>query len=92
MNINITSMPGIHDSLNMAAASELNYREVKQEPAVTNEESQKKREVEEFKKSIRDAVTMDSTEVRDFLFMLIGSSVKIRPEANNSGSIVNMMA
>ena len=91
MNINIASMPGIHDSFAMAAASDITNREVTQ-PVINQENLRSQRENKEFRQAITEAVTMDTAEVREFLFMLIGASVQVRPEITNTGSRINMTA
>ena len=92
MNINITAMPGINDSYNMAAATDSNYRDVKKQPASENDETRSRKDNQEFKQAITEAVTMDTAEVREFLFMLIGASIEVRPENNSTGSKINMVA
>ena len=91
MNINITSLPGIHDTYNPAVASDGSYREVKQPVQKTENVLDEKRQ-QEMRQSIHEAVTMDTAEVRDFLFMLIGASVKVKPETNNTGNTINRIA
>lgn len=91
MNINITSLPGIHDTYNPAVASDSSYREVKQPVQKTENVLDEKRE-QELRKSIHEAVTMDTAEVRDFLFMLIGASVRVKSETNNTGNTINRIA
>jgi len=48
--------------------------------------------VQQEKEKIIKAVTMDVNEVKDFLFMLIGANVKIKPENDNSGALINRLA
>ncbi|HPS59046.1 MAG TPA: hypothetical protein PK514_13150 [Spirochaetota bacterium] len=91
MNINITSLPGIHDAYNPAIVPDSNYREVKQPVQKTEDVLNEKRQ-REFKESIHKAVTMDTAEVRDFLFMLIGASIKVKPETENTGNMINRIA
>ena len=91
MNINVTSLPAIHETYNPAVASDSNYREVKLPARNTDDALDEKRQ-QELRKSIHEAVTMDSAEVRDFLFMLIGASVKVKPETANTGSMINRIA
>ncbi len=91
MNINITSLPGIHDKYNPAVAIDSTYREVKQ-PVQKTEDVQNEKRQQEFRESIHEAVTMDTAEVRDFLFMLIGASVKVKPETNHTGNMINRIA
>lgn len=91
MNINITSLPGIHDTYNPAVVSDSSYREVKQPVQKIDNAIDEKRQ-EELRRSIHEAVTMDTAEVRDFLFMLIGASIKVKPETNNTGNTINRIA
>lgn len=91
MNINLTSLPGIHDSYNPAIASDSSYREVKMPVQKTESPLDEKRD-QELRQSIHEAVTMDTAEVRDFLFMLIGASVKVKPETGNTGHMINRIA
>ena len=91
MNINITSLQGIHDAYNPAVIPENSIRDVKQ-PVQKTEDILNEKKQQEFRKSIHEAVTMDTAEVRDFLFMLIGASVTVKPETNNTGNIINKMA
>ena len=47
--------------------------------------------VRQEKEKILQAVTMDANEVKDFLFMLIGAGVKVKPENDNSGVLINRL-
>jgi len=47
--------------------------------------------VRQEKEKIIKAVTMDVNEVKDFLFMLIGANVKVKPEHDNSGALINRL-
>jgi predicted transcriptional regulator len=47
--------------------------------------------VKQEKEKILQAVTMDVNEVKDFLFMLIGAGVKVKPENDNSGVLINRL-
>ena len=91
MNINITSLPGIHETFNPAVASDSSYREVKMPVQKTDNPLEEKRD-QEMRRSIHEAVTMDTAEVRDFLFMLIGASIKVKPETGNTGHAINRIA
>jgi len=48
-------------------------------------------EKEEYQDKIQQAVTMDVNEVKDFLFMLIGAEVKVKPDSDNSGALINRL-
>ncbi len=50
------------------------------------------REKEHIQEKIQQAATMDVNEVKDFLFMLIGAEVKVKPENDNSGALINRLA
>ena len=47
--------------------------------------------VQQEKEKIQKAVTMDVTEVKNFLFMLIGAGIKAKPENDNSGVLINRL-
>ena len=47
--------------------------------------------VRQEKERILKAVTMDVNEVKDFLFMLIGAGIKVKPENDNSGILINRL-
>lgn len=49
-------------------------------------------EKEKIREKIQQAATMDVSEVKDFLFMLIGAEVKVKPEQDNSGTLINRLA
>ena len=57
--------------------------------AVNNEGIQ--HEKQQIREKIHEAVMMDLAEVQNFLFMLIGAEVKVKPENNNSGSLINRL-
>jgi len=76
----------------MAAATDTNYREVKNQPIKEKTDTPSQKENREFKEAITEAVTMDTAEVREFLFMLIGASLKMTPENNTAGSRIDMVA
>ena len=47
--------------------------------------------VKQEREKILSATTMDVHEVKDFLFMLIGAGVKVKPENDNSGVLINRL-
>ncbi len=48
-------------------------------------------ERQQIREKIHEAVMMDLAEVQNFLFMLIGAEVKVKPENNHSGSLINRL-
>ncbi len=95
MNINFTAINDAAEPINLRLRSESSVnREVqKNTPAKTSTEDPTLREKElEFKRKIQEETTMDVNEVKDFLFMLIGAEIKVKPESNISGSIINRVA
>ncbi len=95
MNINFTAFNEMAEAVNLRLRSESNVnREVpKNTPAKTDTEDLALREKElEFKQKIQQDTTMDVNEVKNFLFMLIGAEIKVKPENSISGSVVNRIA
>ena len=95
MNINLTAFNDMAEAVNLRRRSESNVnREVpKNTPAKTDTEDLALREKEiEFKQKIQQDTTMDVNEVKNFLFMLIGAEIKVKPENSFSGSVVNRIA
>jgi len=95
MNINFTAYSDMAEAVNLRLRSESNVnREVREiTPAKTDTEDLALREKElELKRKIQEDTTMDVTEVKNFLFMLIGAEIKVKPESGISGSVVNRMA
>ncbi|HPF07268.1 MAG TPA: hypothetical protein PK293_14605 [Spirochaetota bacterium] len=95
MNINFTAYNDMAEAVNLRLRSESNVnREVREiTPAKTDTEDLALREKElELKRKIQEDTTMDVTEVKNFLFMLIGAEIKVKPESGISGSVVNRMA
>ena len=95
MNINFTSYNDMAEALNLRLRSESNVnREV---PKVTSAEKDtvdlalREKELE-LKRKIQEDTTMDVNEVKNFLFMLIGAEIKVKPESSMSGSVVNRIA
>jgi RNA polymerase-interacting CarD/CdnL/TRCF family regulator len=94
MNINITSNYDTAEAMNIRLlADRSKNREV--DNAIANNESIANetisREKEKIQEKIQQAVTMDVSEVKDFLFMLIGAEVKVKPENDNSGALINRL-
>jgi len=46
----------------------------------------------ELKRQILEDTTMDINEIKNFLFMLIGSEIKLKPENNTSGAMLDRIA
>lgn len=95
MNINFTAFNEMAEAVNLRLRLESNVnREVpKNTPAKTDTEDLALREKElEFKQKIQQDTTMDVNEVKNFLFMLIGAEIKVKPENSISGSVVNRIA
>lgn len=94
MNINVKSNYDTADAMNIRMFSDKKNREV--DNAIANHESiadeTLRLEKDKFKEKIQQAVTMDVSEVKDFLFMLIGAEVKVKPENDNSGALINRLA
>jgi len=94
MNININSNYDSADAMNIRLFSDKKNREV--DVALPKNESISEEEIrlekEKIKEKIQQAVTMDVNEVKDFLFMLIGSEVKVKADQENSGSMINRLA
>jgi hypothetical protein len=94
MNINIKSNYDTADAMNIRLFSDkLKNREV--DTAIAADETianeTLKLEKEKFREKIQQASTMDVSEVKDFLFMLIGAEVKVKPENDNSGVLINRL-
>lgn len=51
-----------------------------------------KKEHRELQEKIHDEVMMDSKEVKDFLFMLIGANLKLKGNNNAAGKLINKLA
>ena len=95
MNVNFTAYNDMAEAVNLRLRSESNVnREVQMStPAKTDTEDRALREKElELKRKIQENATMDVTEVKNFLFMLIGAEIKVKPESGMSGSVVNRIA
>jgi len=94
MNINITSNYDTAEANNIRLFSDkTKNREV--ETAAANNESitneTLRLEKEKFQEKIQQATTMDVSEVKDFLFMLIGAEVKVKPENDHAGTLINRL-
>jgi hypothetical protein len=81
-NYDITEMPNIS-----VLSGKVKNREV--DTTANNEMMQMERQA--LKEKIQDAVMMDLSEVKNFLFMLIGAEVKVKPENVHSGSLINRL-
>ena len=95
MNININSNYDTAEAMNIRLfADKSKNREV--DYAIANNESTANEtirlEKDKFQEKIQQAATMDVSEVKDFLFMLIGAEVKVKPENDNSGALINRLA
>ncbi len=91
MNINIKSYYDSPEAVNIRLSSDkARNREV--DIAISNNRHITDESVKLEKEKIQQAATMDVHEVRDFLFMLIGAEVKVKPENDNSGMLVNRLA
>ena len=95
MNINLTAFSEMTDAVNLKLRSEGSVnREVQNTTPVKKETENlvlKEKELQ-LKREIQESLTMDVNEVKDFLFMLIGAEVKLKPENSLSGSNVNRIA
>lgn len=95
MNINVKSNYETAEAINIRLFSDkLQNREVDTAKANIKSIADKSLSVEKDKiqEKIQQAVTMDVSEVKDFLFMLIGAEVKVKPENDNSGTMINRLA
>lgn len=95
MNINVKSNYDTAEAINIRLFSDkLKNREVDSAKADITSIADETLKVEKDKiqEKIHQAVTMDVSEVKDFLFMLIGAEVKIKPENDNSGTLINRLA
>lgn len=95
MNINFTAYNDMTEAVNLRLKSESSVnREVPViTPAKTDTEDLAIREKElELKRKIQEDTTMDVNEVKNFLFMLIGAEIKVKPESSMSGVLVNRIA
>mgnify|MGYP007068279092 CR=1 FL=1 len=95
MNINIKSNYDTAEAINVRLFSDkVKNREV--DSAIANNQSiadeTLRLEKDKIQEKIQQAVTMDVSEVKDFLFMLIGAEVKVKPESENSGALINRLA
>jgi hypothetical protein len=59
-------------------------------PATKNDLNISQKEIE-LKRQILEETTMDINEIKNFLFMLIGSEIKLKPESEATGKLVNRM-
>lgn len=82
-NYDITEMPNIRLSAGTTKNRDVNTT------IENNELAQLERQ--QIKEKIHEAVMMDLTEVQNFLFMLIGAEVKVKPETHHSGSLINRL-
>jgi len=95
MNINFTAYNEMAEAVNLRLRSESNVnREVPViTPAKTDTVDLALREKElELKRKIQEETTMDVNEVKNFLFMLIGAEIKVKPENSIPGTLVNRIA
>ena len=89
MNINISNYD-INEVINIKPISDRNHNKDVDSAKVTNDIFNEKI-VQQEKEKIFKAVTMDVNEVKNFLFMLIGAGIKLKPENNNSGMLINRL-
>lgn len=95
MNINIKTNYDTAETINIRLfADKLKNREVDSIKADNDNiaDGILKSEKDRFQEKIQQAATMDVAEVKDFLFMLIGAEVKVKPENDNSGTLINRLA
>ena len=95
MNISYTAFNEMTDAVNLKLRSESNVnREVQNNTPVKKdiEDAVLKEKELKIKREIQESLTMDVKEVQDFLFMLIGAEVKVKPENSLSGIYVNRIA
>lgn len=95
MNINIQSNYDTAEAGNIRMFSDkLRNMEVNSAKAQTESIADEtiRLEKEKIQEKIQQAATMDVSEVKSFLFMLIGAEVKIKPENDNSGLLLNRLA
>jgi len=89
MNINISNYD-INEIINIKPISDRNHNKDVDSAKVTNDIFNEKI-VQQEKEKIFKAVTMDVNEVKNFLFMLIGAGIKLKPENNHSGMLINRL-
>jgi len=87
--MNITNYD-LGEVINIKPISDRNHNRDVDSAKITNDIINEKI-VKQEKEKIVKAVTMDVNEVRDFLFMLIGAGVKVKPENDNSGVLINRL-
>ncbi len=101
MNINVKSNYETAEAINIRVFSDkLKNREVDTADAKIESKADIKSFADEtlrveknkIQEKIQQAATMDVSEVKDFLFMLIGAEVKVKPENDNSGTLINRLA
>lgn len=101
MNINVKSNYDTAEAINIRLFSDkLKNREVDTANADIESKTNIKSiadetlrvEKEKIQEKIHKAATMDVSEVKDFLFMLIGAEVKVKPDNDNSGTLINRLA
>ncbi|PKL16472.1 MAG: hypothetical protein CVV49_16055 [Spirochaetae bacterium HGW-Spirochaetae-5] len=101
MNINVKSNYDTAEAINIRLFSDkLKNREVDTANADIESKANIKSiadetlrvEKDKIQEKIHQAVTMDVSEVKDFLFMLIGAEVKVKPDNDNSGTLINRLA
>lgn len=91
MNINIKSNYDTAEAINIRLlADKSKNREV--DFAIADNDSIARLEKAKIQEKIQAAATMDVSEVKDFLFMLIGAEIKVKPENDHSGSLINRLA
>jgi len=95
MNINIKTNYDTAEAMNIRLfADKIKNREVDTDKAENGSIADKtiKFEKDKIKEKVQQAAMMDASEVKNFLFMLIGAEVKIKPDNDNSGAMIDRLA
>ncbi len=94
MNININSNYNTNEMINIRLSPDkVKSGEVtlSMSSSGTIADETSRYEKEKIREQIQQAATMDVSEVKDFLFMLIGAEVKVKPENDKSGLLINRL-
>jgi len=80
----------MNEVINIKPISDRNHNRDVESAKVTNDIINEEM-IKQEKERILKATTMDINEVKNFLFMLIGADIKMRPENSNSGILINRL-
>lgn len=95
MNFNIDSSYTFQKTLSYPVSPDQKEtsKELSEDQALAEILNPEIRNKQEIKEKIHEAVMMDFSEVKNFLFMLIGAEVKVKPEnGTESGMLLDRLA